>query len=176
MRNLSILLLILSCHAALATGECKSFNSQLKHKLAFEIGALDASLSSAKNETAQLRQDKADIDVKLQNMENWGNEQEKQKNAYYAQLVVKTNDVAKAQAKVDLEKENSKSTLVRYHRVKSLLGYIVGLVFTFLYLHFGANTIATILTVVAGPWAFMLRFVGPVAAFGVGYMGVNLFF
>jgi hypothetical protein len=175
MRNLAIFFFFLVCFSGHATE--KTFNSELKRKLSFEVTVLEHSLIAAQSETQQLRQDKLDIDVKLQNMENWGLDQEKEKNSYYAQLVTNIQKVADTQAKVDQEKEKGRATLDRYHRVKSLLGYMAGLILAYLYIQLGADLAAKALSLVSGPWAYIfLKFLGPIGAFTVGYFTVNILF
>ena len=165
----------LVCSSSIAAE--KSFNSELKRKLSFEVTALDHSLIAARSETQQLRQDKLDIDAKLQNMENWGLDQEKEKNGYYSQLITTKQQVADTQAKVDQEKEKARITKERYHRVKSLLGYLAGLTLAFLYLKLGSELVSKALSLVAGPWAYVfLKFLGPLAAFTVGYFTINIVF
>lgn len=161
---------------AIESAAQQSFNKELKYKLRFELSGLEVSMMAANNEIAQLREDKVHIDNDLLNMEDWGKNQEQQKNEYYKRVIEATQKIADTQARVDLEKEKGKSTLIRYHRVKSLLGYIFGLLLAVVYMRLGAQLISSLAATFAGPWAFLLRFAGPVAAFGLGYIAVNLFF
>lgn len=153
-----------------------AFKQELKQKLKFELNALEVSMMSANNEIAQLREDKAHIDADLHNMEEWGKQQEEQKNEYYHRTVELTNDIAITQANVDLEKEKGKATLARYHRVKSLLGYVFGVFLAYLYIQIGVQALTLMTLAVTGPWALVLRFAGPVGAFGLGYFTVNILF
>jgi len=172
----SLLLPIFFFFAVTQASCSEPFNRELKQKLRFELNALEIIMMTANNEIAQLREDKQNIDVALKNMESWGKQQEQEKNEYYSRVIETTNNVAIVQAKVDLEKEKGKATLIRYHRVKSLLGYIFGIVLAYLYTQVGAQFITLVASAFAGPWAYLLRFVGPAAAFGLGYLAVNLFF
>ena len=154
----------------------RSFNSELKSKLSYELGCLEVSMFAAKSEIVQLEQDKVIIDTNLKNMEQWGKNEEQQKQEYYARTIEASQKIADTQAKVDLEKEKGKATLMRYHRVKSLLGYIFGIFLAFLYMQIGAPAVSLMLTTLAGPWGFLIRFLGPVAVFGIGYTVVNVIF
>lgn len=154
----------------------RSFNSELKRKLSFELSNLEISMLEAKNEIAQLREDKVHIDTDLKNMESWGKIEQEQKNEYYTRTVEATQQIADVQARVDLEKQKGKATVLRYHRVKSLLGYIFGLLLVFVYVQIGAPLINVLLTTFTGPWGFLIRFLGPVIVFGLGYTAVYITF
>ena len=178
MKFLLFLVVVFFSVSSLATDVAfgDSFKQELKQKLRFELNVLEVSMMLANNEIAQLREDKAHIDTDLRNMEEWGKQQEQQKNAYYTGVIELTNNLSVTQAQVDLEKEKGKTTLTRYHRVKSILGYIFGLLLAFLYSYLGMQVISSFATVFAAPWAVILRFAGPAIAFGVGYTVVNIFF
>jgi hypothetical protein len=154
----------------------RSFNSELKSKLAYELGCLEVSMFAAKSEIAQLEQDKVIIDTNLKNMVQWGKNEEQQKNEYYTRTIEANQQIADVQVRVDLEKEKGKATLLHYRRVKSLLGYIFGIFLAFLYIQIGAPTVSLLLTALTGPWAFVVRFLGPVAVFGIGYATINIIF
>ena len=154
----------------------RSFNSELKRKLSFELSNLEISLLEAKNEIAQLREDKVHIDTDLKNMESWGKGEQEQKNEYYTRTLEATQQIADTQARVDLEKQKGKATVLRYHRVKSLLGYIFGLLLVFVYVQIGAPLINVLLTTFTGPWGYVIRFLGPVVVFGLGYIAVYITF
>lgn len=176
MKKLTVFMLIFLCVAVVNAEDKNSFNSELKRRLSFELSNLQISMMNAKNEIAQLREDKAHIDIELKNMENWGRAQEQQKNDYYTQAIESNQKTADFQAQVDTEKEKGKATLERYRRVKSILGCIFGAVLAYLYTRLGAYALTLIASTVIGPWAVVLRFAGPVLAFGAGYTTINLFF
>lgn len=163
----------LELHAA-DVSKPKNFNAELKYKLFSEISLLEKTMLEAKGEISQLSQDKINIDTQLKQMEEWGKTQEEQKNDYYTQVLEGNQKISEVQALVDTEKEKSKVTLLRYHRAKSILGYIFGFLLAFVYVQLGAQLVTSLLSVAVGPWAILLRFLGPVAAFGAGYLVVNI--
>ena len=176
MKKYIIFISVFLCAASLNADDKNAFNSELKRRLSLELSNLQTSMMDAKNEIAQLRRDKAHIDADLKNMESWGKVQEQEKNDYYEQIIEANQKTSDVQAQVDTEIEKSKATLLKYRRVKSILGYIFGLVLSYLYIRLGAQALSTIASTLVGPWAFALRFAGPVLAFGAGYLAVNLVF
>jgi uncharacterized membrane protein len=152
----------------------KNFNAELKHKLFSEISLLETTMLEARGEISQLSQDKINIDTQLKQMEEWGKAQEEQKNDYYAQVLECNQKISEVQALVDTEKEKGKATLLKYHRAKSILGYIFGLLLAFIYTQLGSQFVTSLLSLVGGPWTILLRFLGPAAAFGAGYLLVNI--
>jgi uncharacterized membrane protein len=167
MKKYIIFISVFLCAASLNAEDKNAFNSELKRRLSLELSNLQTSMMDAKNEIAQLRRDKAHIDAELQ---------EQEKNNYYEQIIEANQKTSDVQAQVDTEIEKSKATLLKYRRVKSILGYIFGLVLSYLYIRLGAQALSTIASTLVGPWAFALRFAGPVLAFGAGYLAVNLVF
>lgn len=176
MKKYIVFISVFLCAASVQAEDKNSFNSELKRRLSIELSNLQTSMMDAKNEIAQLRRDKAHIDADLKNMENWGKVQEQEKNDYYEQIIEANQKTADVQAQVDAEVEKSKTTLLKYRRVKSILGYIFGLVLSYLYICLGSQAIVTLASTLAGPWAIVLRFGGPVIAFGAGYLAINLIF
>ena len=178
MKNVifALLCMITSLSAATDIDKRNIYNNEIKKKILTEVGNLEASLSSAKNEITQLRQDKINIDNSLTNMESWGKQQELDKNTYYSRVLESEQKLADIQSAVDTEKEKAKATLDKYHRVKSLLGYAFGVVVSYTYIVFLSPLFSSVLIAVAGPWGILLRFGCPAAAFGLGYATIYMLF
>jgi len=176
MKKYVIFILVFLCTAISKADDKNSFSNELKHRLSFELTNLQISMMNAKNEIAQLREDKAHIDIDLRNMENWGKEQEQQKDDYYTQVIESNQKTADLQAQVDAEKEKGKATLLKYRKVKAILGYIFGAVLAYLYTRIGAYVLTSLATTLIGPWAAVLRFAGPMLAFAAGNIIINIFF
>jgi hypothetical protein len=174
MKHFLLALIAFSCSALGADNAM--LTRQIKQKLLKEVAGLEDKLILAQTEVTQLKQAKSDIDSSFEALQVWGLKEQEDKLSYYNRTTELTQKLAETQAKVDQEKEKAKSTLLKYHRVRSLFAYVVGLALAFLYAQLGASHLAALLGTVVGPYGVILRYAGPVLVFGAGYASVLLFF
>lgn len=153
---------------ATASGD-PGLNRQLKEKLKVEVRGLQTEITSASRDIVRLKADKAALELTLHNMEEWGNSQEAAKLQYYEDAEKLEEQVNKASAALINEKKRNEEMLVRYQRLKKIMGCLTGALLTALYVSFGTRIIA-IISPALGPWGLVLRYLGPVAVFGLGYL------
>jgi hypothetical protein len=108
-------------------------------------------------------------------MESWGILQQSEKDRYYGDAVDSENRRAEIQSKLDVEISNKRVLLAHYHRLKMILGCVMGIFLLLLYTRFSAAT-SQILIPMLGPWAYLINILGPIGAFGVGYCIIYLAF
>jgi hypothetical protein len=144
-------------------------NRQLKEKLKIEVKGLQTEIVSASKDIARLKTDKAALELTLHNMEDWGNSQEVAKLQYYEDAGKLEDQLNKASTALVNEKKRNEEMLVRYRRLKKIMSCLTGGLLTALYVSFGARIIALI-SPALGPWGFALRYLGPIAVFGLGYL------
>jgi hypothetical protein len=77
--------------------------------------------------------------------------------------------LGKAAEVLTKEKKRNEEMLLRYHRLKKLMSCLMGALRAILYIGFGSR-IFTLLAPALGPWGFALQYMGPVAAYGIGYI------
>ena len=161
-------LLLTPCAAA------QSINAEIKKKLQYEVKGLKKDISRAAEDAARLREDKTSIETDLQRMEEWGTAQEKEKTKYFDLCLDLDQKLEYAEKKLIEEQKAHEQTRRLYHKVKTILGYVLGSLLAFLYLRFGSTLLTTIIPVL-GPWGLFLSFAGPGTAFAAGYILVRLF-
>lgn len=161
-------ILVLALTATSALAEPASVNSVVKKKLKQETTNLRVEMTSAKNQTSKLIEDKKEIEKNLNDMRDWAIDQQKQALEYY-------NEKEKAVAALHEEKEKNLVTEKNYKRVKGFVGYLAGALLLFLYLRFGAGLVSK-LAVGAGVYASLIEVLGPLGAFCLGYFAAYLYF
>jgi hypothetical protein len=154
--------------ASTALGDI-GLNRQLKEKLKAEVRGLQTEINNASKEIAQLKKDKAAISATLHSMEEWGNSQEEAKLHYHEAVGRLEEQLSKASAILLKEKKRNEEMLLRYHMLKKIMGCLTGALLAALYVGFGSR-VAMLLAPVLGPWGFALQYLGPVAAYAVGYI------
>ena len=134
---------------------------------------LKNNLVDAQSKLGQLKKQKARLDQDLKNLLDWAIAQEKEKIDAYSKIVELESNLILEQQKVVAEKAQHQKTLDKYHRVKSILGYLAGAVLFLLYTRISITSISTLLP---GPWGFILHILGPAGAFSLGYFLVKIYF
>jgi len=168
----SFLILFLFVSSGLCNTE---LNTTLKQKLQVEIAGLQEEISNASKDIVQLKADKASLEAALKNMEEWGTSQESAKLQYYEEAGNLELQAAQASEALASEKKHTEETLRKYYRLKQIMGYLAGTLLFGLYQYFGSR-IVLFAQPALGPWGALLQYIGPVAAFGIGYLLVKMFF
>lgn len=146
-----------------------SVNKEIKRKLQLEIRGMQRDIANASKDIAKLHQDKADVEKALHEMETWGNLQEEAKLQHYQDAAAFEKQAAAASLALQQEEKSNADMLARYHKLKKIMGAIAGSVLVFIYLTYGSKAVSLLLPIL-GPWGFALRYLGPVAVFGLGYL------
>lgn len=170
-----ILFLVFFSLVAQAEQPVMNLNNSIKSRLQAELQGLQNDLMEANGGIIRLKQDKLNIENNLKDMEAWGTSQQEEKLSYYNESVHIREDLANAENQVVEEQVRAAATLIKYHRIKSIMGYLAGGFLVLLYLRFGSPLLAAILGVLS-PAASLLCFAAPVGVFGAGYLAVYLMF
>lgn len=171
MRTISLLAFIVSLAL---TQFSKAQPLDLRQTLIEDVKAMQNDLIEANGKITRIKQDKVNIENDLKAMEQWGLNEQAEKFKYYEENLDIREQLASADAKIDLEKKAHVKTADKYRRVKSVMGYLAGLLLALLYIKFGAAVASSLLA--ASPWGLIMQFVGPLGAFAVGYTLAQIYF
>lgn len=109
-----------------STFNCFSMtNAEVKKQLKIEITALKSDLVEAQNSITALNQDKQSIQNGLDQMKQWGIDQQNQAIAYY-------NESLEAKKELTKEKAEHQKTKDKYTFIKKFFGLICGFLFAIL--------------------------------------------
>jgi VIT1/CCC1 family predicted Fe2+/Mn2+ transporter len=177
MKNSAILILffVFISLTAQAIQPVVNLNGSIKSKLQAELQGLQNDLIEANGGIIRLKQDKLNIENNLKDMEAWGTSQQEEKLSYYNESVHIREDLANAENQIVEEQVRAAATLVKYHRIKSIMSYLAGGFLVLLYFRFGSPVLSAILGVL-NPAASLLYVAAPVGVFGAGYLAVYLMF
>lgn len=150
-------------------------NQDVKVALIQEIDNLEKALSNAQGKVYDLFKDKEIIENDLKNMQAWGLQQQADKLQYYKELVFARGELAGAKQKYDDEKALHDKTKNKYHKLKTILGAAVGVLFLLLYFRFGSPMV-TQTAKLTGAWSPLVEITAPLFMFGLGFLLVFLIF
>jgi hypothetical protein len=176
MKQAYLIILTLLSFALSSLGQS---DLSVKQRLKIELSGLRNEISEADKTVERLRDDRATLEAKLQNMADWGVSQQKEKEQYYEE----TNSV-KQKAAVEAEEANNKITeltakievdLKKYHKLKFYACCVVGVALMLVYFGFSSTILAALGTVL-GAWIPLLFIGGPVASFSLGYALIYFLF
>lgn len=153
----------------------ENLNSVIKKKLQAELVELKQDISTASNITAKLHEDKAVIGDNLKAMEAWGIAQQNEKLAYYNETSDTRKQLADSAAKIEEIKKKQIVIIEKYHKIKSVMCYLAGVLMVLLYFSLGASLVSS-LSMLPTAWTLILPIAGPVGSFGIGYLAVYLLF
>jgi len=153
----------------------ESLNSIIKKKLQIELIGLKKELSTASDITSKLYEDKAVIGDNLKAMEAWGIAQQDEKLAYYNETSEVRKQLADSITKIDEIKKKQIIVIKKYHRIKSVMCYLAGVLMVLLYFSLSSN-LTSLLSLLPTTWTLILPIAGPVGSFSVGYLAVYFLF
>ncbi len=166
------LFLIFLSTSAFCAEAAKNTNAHIKQKLKAEVDGLHKDLASLNKSVIALRQDKMTITKQLQEMQAWGNTQQEEKLHYYTLADKFKESLHHTEISLADEKKNNLATLEKYRRIKQVMSVLAGSFLVLLYFKLGASAISSL----AGPYGQLVYFLGPVAAFMLGYGITYIFF
>jgi hypothetical protein len=166
-----ILILTFTCSSFAATQE------DIRKGIEAGLVSLETNLSKAQSGIARLKQDKATLQVNLENMRNWGIAEQEEKLEYYNTGLEARQQLAEAKDQLTLKEHEHAAMVEKYHTLKRIACYVAGALFAALYLQLGAGVLAVAGALTANPIFFWVaKLLGPVAAFGLGYLLAYLSF
>lgn len=156
----------------LASANAEKKQVLIKEQLKTELLALQKDLDSLGKTIDHLKKDKYTLNTQLEHMQEWGNAQQEEKMQYF--------DLADNYKKVLLSTENNlinekkeKTVLLeKYRKIKTILAFAGGLLLVLVYTRFGSSLVSMI----AGPYTYLLYFIGPVVVFMLGFGTIYLYF
>lgn len=163
-----VILILLCLNATLIAVEKKP-------SITSELLELRGELMQAGERIVQLKKDKAAIDESFKALEDWAVLQQKEKIELYEESERCRVLLSNAEQKVVTEKVEHNKTRNKYDRIKSFMGYLAGAFLGLLYLRVGSTVVGSLIST-AGPWGFILQFLGPFGAFALGYFLVQSYF
>jgi hypothetical protein len=169
MKSILNLVAITIAAIALSTqASAQTVNDTVKKKLKQEMLNVRTDFSKASTQISELKKDKATIEKNLNDMRDWGIDQQKLALEYFN---------AKTTAETDKEAavKNLGSVEKKYKHIKGFVGYLAGALLLFLYLRFGAGLLSK-LAFGAGVWAPLIEVLSPLAVFCAGYFAAYLYF
>jgi septal ring factor EnvC (AmiA/AmiB activator) len=154
-----------------------TFQASAEQKLSItsELLELRGDLTQAKARITQLKKDKESIEQQFKYLEDWAVIQQNEKIEIYKENSEIRNLLAGAEQRVVNEKTAHKKTADKYDKIKSVMGYLAGILFALLYMKLGSSILGSLISA-AGPWGAVLQLLGPVGAFAAGYMLIQFYF
>lgn len=168
--TVTILLWLILASVSAATQSVEQ-NKKIKDKLIEETSMLQKDLSKLNKTVSKLKADKTQLETQIKKVQAWGISQQSEKFEYYGQLEKYSEAYSKVKTELAEEKEQHKKTIEKYRRVKKVFAVVVGVFVALLYVQIGRFFTLQF----AGPYVFLLSFLGPTAAFALGFSAVYLY-
>lgn len=154
-----------------------TFQSRAEQKASItsELLELRGELTQASSRITQLKKDKESIEQQFKYLEDWALIQQNEKLQVYEENNDIRNLLSSAEQRVVNEKTAHKKTADKYDRIKSVMGYLAGLLLALIYMRIGSSLLGPLISTV-GPWGAIIQLLGPVGAFAAGYMLIQFYF